>query len=104
MKSCHACGWEWAEKETPGFSAECPKCAAYLHGCLNCKFYAPGAHYDCREPQAELVKDKAGRNTCEFFLMADRAAGASAADAERQRAAAARAKLEKLFGGKDSSG
>ena len=103
MRACHACGAEWAEREPPGFSAECPKCAAYLHACLNCKFYAPGRRYDCREPQVELVQEKAGRNTCEYFLFAERAAG-SAADEEKKRAAAARAKLEKLFGGKDSSG
>jgi hypothetical protein len=101
MKSCHACGAEWAEKESPGFSAECPRCAAYLHCCRNCKFFAPGAHHDCREPQADPVADKEKRNTCEYFLFADRAPGAGAADAESARAAAARAKLDRLFGKKD---
>jgi hypothetical protein len=96
MKSCHACGTEWTDKVSPGFSAECPKCAAYLHCCLNCKFYAPGAHHDCREPQAEHVREKDGRNTCEFFLFADR--GPGGADDERRRSAAAREKLDRLFG------
>jgi len=99
MKACHVCDTEWVGKEQPGFSAECPRCAAYLHCCLNCKFYAPGAHNDCREPAAELVGDKEKRNACEFFLFADRAPGQSAAEAEKVRAAAARLKLEKLFGG-----
>jgi hypothetical protein len=98
MKSCHACGTEWTDKGSPGFSAECPKCAAYLHCCLNCKFYSPGAHHDCREPQADAVREKDGRNTCEYFLFADR--GPGVADDEQARSAAARAKLEKLFGGK----
>jgi hypothetical protein len=97
MKTCHACGWEWTEKETPGFSAECPKCAAYLHCCLNCKFYAPGAHHDCREPQADPVREKDGRNTCEYFLLADR--GPAGAGDAKGRSAAARAKLDQLFGG-----
>ena len=97
MKACHACGYEWTEKDTPGFSAECPRCAAYLHVCLNCKFYAPGAHHDCREPQADPVREKDKRNTCEYFLFTDRSV--RRADDEKGRSAAARAKLEKLFRG-----
>jgi hypothetical protein len=96
MKSCHACGTEWTDKRSPGFSEECPKCAAYLHCCLNCKFYLPGAHHDCREPQAEHVREKDQRNTCEYFLFADR--GSGGADDGKARSAAAREKLKKLFG------
>lgn len=97
MKACHACGAEWAAKESPGFSAECPRCGAYLHCCLNCKFHAPGAHYDCREPAAELVSDKEKRNTCELFLFAERS-GKPDPSNPADKAAVARARLAKLFG------
>jgi len=45
----------------------CPFCHSYLKCCLNCTFYSPGYHNDCREPQAELVADKRSANFCEYF-------------------------------------
>ena len=94
MRACHACGAEWTEPENPGFSAQCEKCGEYLHCCRNCKFCAPGHHNDCLESEAEMVRDKDVRNLCEYFQFADRAAGGAAPD----RSAAARAKLDALFG------
>jgi len=34
---------------------------------LNCRFYEAGAHNQCRESQAEWVKDKEMANYCDFF-------------------------------------
>ena len=45
----------------------CPECGADLHCCLNCRFYEPGAHYDCHESVDELVKDKERANFCDCF-------------------------------------
>ncbi|EID84247.1 hypothetical protein MSI_22750 [Treponema sp. JC4] len=45
----------------------CPSCGADLHSCINCKFYAPGSHYDCHETIEEPVRDKDRSNFCDFF-------------------------------------
>lgn len=49
----------------------CPRCNRDLHVCLCCRFYAPGAYNDCREPQAERVVDKDRSNFCDFFSFRD---------------------------------
>lgn len=97
MRACVKCGAEWAEKEQPGFSAACGRCGEFLHSCINCEFHDPTRHNQCREPQADQVRDRTSRNLCDWFRMADRKAGA-AGGAKPDRAAAARAKLEALFG------
>ncbi len=48
-------------------SSTCEFCGADLHSCVNCKFYAPGSHYDCHETIDELVKDKERANFCDYF-------------------------------------
>lgn len=45
----------------------CPKCHSDLHVCLNCSFYDPFAHKQCREPATEVVRDKEKANFCEYF-------------------------------------
>ncbi|HQH87666.1 MAG TPA: hypothetical protein PKV99_02590 [Rectinema sp.] len=37
-----------------------------------CRFYTPGAHWDCRETIEELVQDKEKRNHCEFFIISEK--------------------------------
>ena len=49
----------------------CPHCQAYLHCCLNCKFYDKFAHNECRESSSEWVNDKNTANYCEYFLPTD---------------------------------
>jgi hypothetical protein len=94
LKVCFQCKTEWLDRETPGFSAMCEKCGSYLHCCRNCRFYSPGMNNDCRETQAEPVRDKEKFNRCEWFQFSE---GDNAGEAEK-RAAAARARLEALFG------
>ena len=48
----------------------CPSCGADVRSCKNCRFYEPGAHYDCRENIDELVKDKERANFCGWFMIA----------------------------------
>ena len=36
-------------------SSTCPSCGKDLKICLNCRFYSPGAHWDCSETIDELV-------------------------------------------------
>lgn len=38
-----------------------------LRCCKNCEFYAPGAHWDCRETVPEQVMDKERANFCDYF-------------------------------------
>ena len=46
---------------------ECPYCSADMHVCLNCQFFSESHHHQCRESQAEYVKEKDRANFCEYF-------------------------------------
>ena len=46
---------------------ECPYCNADVHVCLNCRFFDESFHHQCRESQAEYVKEKDRANFCEYF-------------------------------------
>ena len=50
-----------------GFRDSCSACHSDLHACRNCSFYDQGSHHECRESQAEWVKDKELANVCEYF-------------------------------------
>lgn len=90
---CHNCGAENTEREKVGREQTCSGCNAWLHCCLNCRFYAPGAAQQCRETEADYVGNKKGANFCEYFTPAD---SPSAKDASR--AEEARQRLKDLFG------
>lgn len=63
---CKKCGKPMPEGNIYRDST-CPNCGADLHSCINCKFYAPGSHYDCHETIEEPVRDKNRSNFCDFF-------------------------------------
>lgn len=93
MKFCHACKKELSPGRDAGRRDECPSCHADLHCCLNCAFYNPHAPKQCREPQAELVREKARANFCDYFAFADRPApGPGGGETDRARKA-----LDDLF-------
>lgn len=69
----------------------CLHCGADLHCCLNCRFYEPHAHNQCREPQAERQVDKTVGNFCEYFSAGE------GRPAQAPKADTARARLEALF-------
>jgi len=111
--ACHRCGAEVGVSAV-GVRDVCERCRAYLHCCRNCEFYEPGAHNDCREPNAEVVADKEQGNFCDYFRFssAPRAADSSVGGSgrsrdrdERQRSATpsprrtndARSQLDALF-------
>jgi hypothetical protein len=87
---CHRCDAEISQ-ERVGARDVCARCHAYLHCCRNCDFYEPGAHNDCREPNAETVADKEQGNFCDFFRLG--AIGARVATGSDR----ARAELDRLF-------
>lgn len=72
----------------------CPRCAEALHCCRLCRFYDPGVSQQCSEDRAEVPVDKESANFCEWFSPNRHASAAAGED----RRAAARAKLDALFG------
>ena len=66
---CWKCGKPLVLDGTVSRSDVCPSCGADVRSCKNCRFYDPGAHYDCRETIDELVKDKERANFCGWFMI-----------------------------------
>jgi len=86
MKTCHACRQVIATEKKIGRRDECPLCRADLHCCLNCAFYDVSVSKQCREPAAELVKDKNRANFCDYFVFAEsRPSRRSDADVDKTR-------------------
>jgi hypothetical protein len=95
MSRCARCGAAVKSSIPIGRSSTCPTCNAYLHSCINCKFYSPGRHNDCAEPQADLVPDKRGANFCDYFVIRSDAGGKPGSGKKKS----ARDEFDKLFGG-----
>ena len=72
MYFCANCGKELSIEGKVSRSDTCSFCHAYLRSCVNCVFYAPGYHNECKETQAELVSDKKASNFCEYFKFRER--------------------------------
>jgi hypothetical protein len=94
MKSCHFCGQALPEGERVYRSSTCAGCGKDLKICRNCRFYSPGAHWDCLEAVNDPVADKERANFCEFFQFRDAKPGAPA----REKPAKAKEDFRKLFG------
>ena len=93
--SCWKCGMAIADLPEPlGRREECPACHADLHVCRQCEFHDPRAPDECREPVADPVRDKDRANFCGYFTVKPDAHQA----ADNSEAAAAKRRLEALFG------
>ncbi len=68
---------------------ECPHCGNDLHSCVQCSFYSPGHHNDCRESQADMVADKERANFCDYFELGREVSDSNIEDVKT--------KLDKLF-------
>jgi len=100
MKRCHRCGREWeGGKRQPAVKDFCEGCSAYLHCCLNCRFYDKSAHNQCYIPNTEWVGDKEGANFCDEFEFAD----ADAVGPDGTQQGKAKSKLDALFGEKSDA-
>ena len=64
---CHACGAQVPLLGIVGRRDECFKCHADLHVCKNCLHYDPNAYNECREPSADVVREKDRSNFCDYF-------------------------------------
>jgi hypothetical protein len=92
--SCHHCGAETTLGEPIPREATCESCGRDLHACRQCRHFDLRYNNSCRETMADPVEDKDRRNFCEYFSFSPEPFRAGAKDRE----AAARAKLEGLFG------
>lgn len=96
MKLCARCKKEIAVVEKVGRGDTCKNCGAWLHSCVNCRFYNPGKHNDCNEPQAEYARDKEAANFCDYFVFKESKPGESASIEDKKKSA--RDAFNKLFG------
>jgi len=102
MKSCHRCGRELRIGVEVARTDSCPHCYSDLKCCLNCRLHDPGAHNQCREPQAEWQTDKDKANFCEFFDF--REISSLGQPGGRSGPDDARAAFDALFGGGSKKG
>ena len=98
---CRACGASLRLEEPIPRDAECPGCGHDVRCCVNCRHYDPRYHNACRETEADPVADKHHRNFCEYFQLSSEQVAPAASGT---RAADARARLERLFGGSATAG
>lgn len=63
---CWHCGQTLGERDYAREST-CPGCGKPTHVCRNCRFHAPSAPGQCREPVADAVSDKRRANFCGYF-------------------------------------
>jgi hypothetical protein len=90
--TCFHCQTQLVYVNQPGRREECTKCGSDVHVCRNCSLYDPTANNECREPQAEVIRERDRANFCDFFV------GRSAkgtAKSERDLRAAAEALFKK---------
>jgi len=99
MSACHFCGSTIDVKLRIVRDTECPSCGRDLHACVQCRHFDRSAHNMCREPQAEWVTDRDRRNFCDYFTLNSNPgkSGAATGPAGKDRASAARSKLDQLF-------
>jgi len=95
QRLCHHCGHAVTTIERVGRRDLCLQCGYDLHCCLNCTFYDPACHNQCRETQAERQVDKQAGNFCEYFSFHLGPRGAAT-----PKTTDARARLDALFGKK----
>jgi hypothetical protein len=91
--SCFSCGKEFTFSEKVGLRAECEHCRSDVHVCCNCEFYDVKVYNQCRETQAEIVRDRDRANRCDYFQPRKGASGG--VDKAAQLKAAAEALFKK---------
>ena len=93
--NCYRCGTSLDALTLPlSRLDECPDCAVQLHVCRMCVYFDPNVTKQCREDDAEEVKEKAHANFCDYFKPSPDAHDPSFASGDEQ----ARAGLAALFG------
>jgi hypothetical protein len=89
--SCFNCSKELNFPGNIGRREECPFCRSDVHVCKNCEHYDPKVYNECRETQADVVREKDRANFCDYFTPRKGSSGGI------DKAAALRAAAEALF-------
>jgi hypothetical protein len=93
---CWRCGANLAAITLPlRRREECPACRAELHACRMCQFYDRRITRQCRQEDAEEVRNKEQANFCDWFKPRSGAFNAAEAAAQQQ----ASDQFAALFGG-----
>lgn len=92
---CYNCKTEMEFAETISRSSECPKCRSDVRCCKNCHFYDPKAYNECREPQADPIREKDRSNFCGFFQPNTKVDGVPASKGKEDLLKAAEALFKK---------
>ena len=73
-------------------STECPGCGRAVKVCKNCRFYLPGAHWDCHETIPEAVREKDTVNFCDYFVL-----GSAGNSGDQEKSPPGHTEFDKLF-------
>ncbi|HUT54796.1 MAG TPA: hypothetical protein VM658_15500 [bacterium] len=92
MPRCFFCSQDVAVTGRVMRKDVCPSCRRDLHCCKQCRFHDPAYHNQCREPKAEMARERDKANLCDYFEFAGQRSGPGAGGDT------ARKKLEDLFG------
>ena len=67
VSRCAECGtWLPAGIDALG---SCPQCGTPLHACKQCAHFDPARRFECAQPVAERIVEKAARNECGVFSL-----------------------------------
>ena len=69
--TCFNCHTKNSSMGVVGFRDECLKCRNDLHCCKNCKMWDVKSYNECREPTADVVREKDRANYCDHFQPTD---------------------------------
>ena len=104
---CAECGQDLSTAYEILMESKCPKCAADLHTCRNCRHFDTSARFECSQPIKQRVGKKAAANRCTLFTartivvkelgQAGAAPIAPTAGQEARATNEARTALEQLF-------
>ncbi len=95
--NCFSCSKELTFSSELSRREECPHCRADVHVCKNCQFYDSKVYNECRETQAEVIREKERANFCDYFT-----AGQSSLKSLNSNKTDLFAAAEALFKKKDS--
>jgi hypothetical protein len=86
---CANCKTEMQFAGQIGRREECSKCGNDLHACVNCIHYSKNAYNECKETQADVVKEKDRANFCDYFSPTGEAGGSAKTAVDLKAAAEA---------------
>jgi len=78
---CFSCGESLSFSVAVSRRDECPKCRADVRVCKNCRFYDAKVYNECREPQAEVIREKDRSNLCDYFQPGGQSGGQNSREA-----------------------